>query len=254
MTQPGIVQSLPSASLPALSFRERAASLDHGSWVTALESADLPNPFMEAFAKVPKGPGILVEYSVQMKGSYGLACLTKEALVWLAQLSADRSILSVGTGSAYVEHQLTEAGFDVVRLHLGPRAEKEWLDPSRDRLIPISEQEVTERVANHSNRALLFSYPGRAQYAIDALTAYEQAGGQRIICIAPVANHATYATSLPIVDKLASLARCGARVDFHEQMKSQGRQGSWALPDPMEKSREQSVVSVSVYDLTTGRA
>lgn len=90
-------------------------------------------------------------------------------------------VVEIGAGTGYWARLLTERGCDILAFDLLGEAFDKWFPSGQYGDV---EKGGTEKAAEHADRTLLLVWPPYDEpMALDALTAYRDAGGQRLIYV-----------------------------------------------------------------------
>lgn len=109
---------------------------------------------------------------------YAFAVPTPEAMELIAGFGP---VVEIGAGTGYWATMLRNLGCDVVAYDLLGEAFDKWFPTGQ---FGDVEQGGVEKAADHADRTLLLVWPPYAEaMALDALTAYRNAGGRRLVYV-----------------------------------------------------------------------
>ena len=137
----------------------------------------------------PEGSGRLAFAQMTLQAAFAYAIPSPETLDWMARFCGDRPIVEIGAGRGYWAWQLSGTGLDVAAYELEPPDRQANVsfpqaDGQTDAWFGVDHVDAL-RIDDWLEPVLFLCWPpgwGNTM-ASDALTSFENAGGQRLIYI-----------------------------------------------------------------------
>lgn len=117
-------------------------------------------------------------------GRWAWAVPGPDTLDLIAAEAGPHGIVEVGAGVGYWAAQLARLGVDVIASDLGGDRLDHFFPKRREQFHPVVEADAAEFAALHAHRTLLLVWPPYdAPMGADAIEAYWQAGGRRVLFV-----------------------------------------------------------------------